>query len=99
MYGWLRWQGSKWTGGYRTGDELHDSGITRGENGCCVAGMGQDLAVGRLRHIVSGALQRRGPSSGNPMGSMEGACGVNAESENAEYSAEHHFSGKGCERT
>ena len=59
--------------------------------------MGQDLAVGRLRHIVSGALQRRGPPSGNPMGSMEGACGVNAKSEDAEYSAKHHHSGKGCD--
>ena len=51
------------------------------------------LAVSRLRRIVSGALQRWGPSSGNPMGSMEGACGANAKSKDAEYSAEHDVEG------
>ena len=94
---WLA-RGGSGRGATAHGDELHDSGHTRGGSGCCVVLLGWDkthLAVGRLPYIVSGALQRRGPSSGAPSGCMEGACGVNAESKDAEYSAEHHLSGKG----
>ena len=65
---------------------------------CCVAGMGQDLAVSRLLRSESGAVrsesgahQFRGAHRSARSERMECACGVNAESEDAEYRAEHHL--------
>ena len=59
----------------------------------------RDIAdlLGWLRHVKVCTLQLGGPgpSGGNPMGRMEGVCGVNTESENAEYRTKHHLAWKG----